>query len=90
MNYQETSREAFVDFSKVSGVLDLAILKTLQDFPEGLICQDIEKHIKRSHQAVSGNLRHLVEKGYVVASGNFGSTESGRKAIVWTLSKNSN
>jgi Mn-dependent DtxR family transcriptional regulator len=87
MNYQETSRQAFISFSEVSGFLDRAILETLQDFPEGLTCQDIEKHIKRSHQAVSGNLRHLVEKGYVIPSGNFGLTESGRKAIVWVLKK---
>jgi len=52
---------------------------------DGLTCQDIELGIGRSHQAVSGNLRHLVEKGAVKESGSYGKTSSGRRAKKWTI-----
>lgn len=83
MNYRETSREAWERFREVSGELDRAILGVLRAGPA--TCQEIERRTDRSHQAVSGNLRHLVERGLVVASGEHGKTESGRRAIKWRL-----
>jgi predicted ArsR family transcriptional regulator len=83
MLYQPTSRDAWRSFLPVSAELDRAIMEALST--EDLICQDIEKKIKRSHQAVSGNLRHLVEKGAVVATGDYGKTSSGRRAKKWTI-----
>jgi Fic family protein len=85
MNYADTSREAWRSFLPVSHTLDDMIIAALKAFPEGLVCDEIEKIIERSHQAVSGNLRHLVERGVVVNTGAKGRTSSGRSAIRWGL-----
>lgn len=85
VEYQETSREAFIKFKPVSGDLDKKILEAISSNSDGMICQDIEKMIDRTHQAVSGNLRHLVERGFVKNSGKFGKTTSNRKAIIWQI-----
>lgn len=84
MLYRETSREALTGFAPVSGKLDALILSALERSP-ALTCQEIENAIRRDHQSVSGNLRHLVERGLVRASGLYGQTRSGRKAIRWEL-----
>lgn len=83
--YRDTSREAWESFLPVSAALDRAIMAALDVMggSEGLTCQEIEGLIERSHQAVSGNLRHLVERGLVLDSGRHGKTDSGRKAIKW-------
>ncbi|MCA6108148.1 hypothetical protein [Bradyrhizobium cenepequi] len=89
IRYQPTSREAWRDFLPVSAELDRLIMECLTRASEGgLICQEIETRICRSHQAVSGNLRHLVERGAVKPSGLYGTTEAGRKAIRWTVAYN--
>jgi hypothetical protein len=87
--YKETSREAWDSIEgEISGALDLDILSTIAAHePDGIICQAIEEELNRLHQAVSGNLRHLVEKGYVQESGRYGQTRSGRKAILWVLAR---
>jgi predicted transcriptional regulator len=82
IHYQQTSREAYESFEPLSGRLDNLIMLALHSNGP-LTCQEIEARIFRSHQAVSGNLRHLVERGYVEKSGQFGFTQSGRKAIKW-------
>lgn len=84
-NYQPTSREAYDSMKPISGKLDMEIMRALEDHPEGITCQDIEDYIRRDHQAVSGNLRHLVENGHAKASGRFGQTRSGRRAILWIV-----
>ena len=83
IEYKPTSREAWRSFLPVTAELDRDICSalTLGD----MTCQEIEEHIGRIHQAVSGNLRHLVEKGLVEESGTFGQTTSGRRAIRWRL-----
>lgn len=83
MKYQPTSRDAYASFLPVAAELDRAICAAL--FSRDQTCQSIEEEIDREHQAVSGNLRHLVEKGLVEESGRFGMTRSGRRAIVWRL-----
>lgn len=84
--YQPTSRAAYEQFAPVSGELDRCILAVIREAGQaGIICQAIEAAIGRSHQAVSGNLRHLVEKGLVEPSGNFGLTTSKRRAIKWRI-----
>ena len=87
MIYRRTSREAWDSIEgKVSGALDLAILGQLQKHqPVGVICEKIEKAIGRKHQAVSGNLRHLVEGGYAAPTEGRGLTSSGRRAIKWKI-----
>ena len=87
MNYQDTSRDAFQEFKPVSGRLNQEIMRALRDHPDGITCQAIEVYIRRDHQAVSANLRHLVEKGHAEASGRYGTTRSGRKAILWVVAK---
>ena len=81
--YRETSREAWESMIPIAAELDHAIMTALKTGPT--ICQDIEATIERSHQSVSGNLRHLVENGYVEPSGEFGQTQSGRRAIKWRI-----
>ena len=86
ISYQHTSREAWQSLLPVSAALDRLIMQEIEGSgPNGITCQDIEHRIGRSHQAVSGNLRHLAEKGLVEASGKFGLTESGRRAIRWRV-----
>lgn len=85
--YQQTSREAYQGFGgAVSGALDSLIVEALNRAgPEGLTCEAIELAIGRTHQAVSGNLRHIVERGIIRDSGAKGKTSSGRSAILWVL-----
>lgn len=88
IDYQDTSREAWRSFLPVSAELDRLILGAISDAgAEGIICEQIEERIGRSHQAVSGNLRHLVEKGYVVDTGELGKTRSNRPAMRRRLSR---
>jgi predicted ArsR family transcriptional regulator len=84
MLYRETSREAWAGFQPLSPKLDDQILAALKHVGRAT-CQEIEEAIGRDHQSVSGNLRHLVEDGKVRASGEFGKTRSGRRAIRWEL-----
>lgn len=85
MLYRETSREAWDGFKPaLSGRLDDQILAALKHAGKAT-CQEIEQALSREHQAVSGNLRHLVERGLVKPSGGYGQTRSGRRAILWTL-----
>jgi len=84
VKYQPTSREAWRAFIPVAAELDRAICEYLhRNGPS--TCQDIELALDRSHQSVSGNLRHLVENGLVEASGDFGKTKSGRRANLWQI-----
>ncbi len=84
--YKHTSREAYQAIAPVSGELDRLIINAIcASMPDGIICEDIELAIGRSHQAVSGNLRHIVERGLVKDSGSKGKTASGRNAIKWIL-----
>ena len=84
IKYQETSRDAWTWFQKFSGELDGKIITALDEAGEaGLICQHIEAKIGQPHEAVSGNLRHLVERGIIKPTDRRGKTRSGRSAIIW-------
>lgn len=86
MTYRTTSLLAWKSFLPVSPVLDdmiIAVLKAVGAV--GITCDAIEDIIERSHQAVSGNLRHLVQKGRAKDSGTKGKTKTGRAAINWVL-----
>lgn len=83
--YQETSREAWRAFVPVSNFLDTQIMETLQASWVGLTCEQIEDITGRKHQAVSGNLSRLKNRGLVRPSGRFGKTRGGRKAIIWVI-----
>jgi predicted transcriptional regulator len=76
--YQQTSREAY---AVPQPTLDEQIVESLGIAP--MTCNEIELRINRKHQAVSGNLRHLVERGIVEASGEYGITQYGKRAIKW-------
>ena len=86
IHYQETSREAWKSWRDIpSDTLDGQILAVLFE-SKGLACWEIEQVIGNTHQAVSGNLRHLVEKGFVRDSGRKGRSESGKRTvIIWEL-----
>lgn len=81
--YKPTSRDAWRSFLPLSAELDRAIMDALAEKPR--TCQEIEDRICREHQSVSANLRHAVEAGLVEASGEYGKTRSGRRAIIWSL-----
>jgi hypothetical protein len=86
MLYRHTSGSAWDAFLPISAALDRQIMTALERAePHGLICQEIEDKIGRIHQAVSGNLRHLVERGYVIATSTHGVTRSNRVAIKWRI-----
>lgn len=83
-NYKETSREALEEFQPVSPTLDDLILGEIEASGSvGITCEGIELRLGRKHQAVSGNLRHLVERGLVKHSGEYGRTSSNRRAMLW-------
>jgi len=84
--YRETSRVAWRQSVSSSGSLDHAIMEAIEAAGrDGITCSDIEAQIKRTHQACSGNLRHLVERKLVEPSGQHGLTPSGRKAMKWRV-----
>jgi hypothetical protein len=86
--YKHTSREAYRTFTPASGSLDATILRVIEAAgAPGIICEHIEQQLGRSHQAVSGNLRHVVERGLVKHNGKFDLTKSRRKAMCWVLSR---
>jgi hypothetical protein len=87
LQQQPTSAEAWLKWLGIpSDSLDAKIIAVLADAGSfGLMCWQIEVKIARSHQSVSGNLRHLVERGLVKASGQHGRTPSRRKAMCWVL-----
>lgn len=88
IEYRDTSRDAWDSFDAVSGDLDREILVTIRrHHPAGITCDAIEVAIDRKHQSVSGNLRHLVERGLVEDSGERALIRSGRTAILWVLSE---
>jgi hypothetical protein len=84
--YKATSREALRAFAPVTGDLDNAIIKAIRlAGAKGISDEGIEQLTGRKHQAVSGNRRHLVERGVIRDSGNRGKTRSGRACILWVL-----
>jgi hypothetical protein len=86
MTYRATSRDAWKAFLPASPILDDMILAALKAAGTlGATCEEIEETIERKHQAVSGNLSHLVKAGAVECTGTFGKTRSGRRAIKWRV-----
>jgi hypothetical protein len=85
---RSTSIAAWHSFVPFSAALDRQICEALERAGSaGLICQEIETAISREHQAVSGNLRHLVEREVVRPTRLRGRTRSGRSAIKWVLAE---
>jgi hypothetical protein len=82
---QETSLEAWDEWQgKPSAQLDSQILNALGDAgPEGMMCWQIEMEIDRTHQAVSGNMTHLAERGAIVKTSRKGKTPRGFTAYYW-------
>jgi DNA-binding MarR family transcriptional regulator len=68
--------------AKPLGPLDYAILRSLVSHPRR--CKEIEHVLDRDHEAVSGNLRHLVQRRFVEKYGS-GMNPSGRPAALWRL-----
>ncbi|MER8640979.1 hypothetical protein [Mesorhizobium sp. M1252] len=80
---QETSREAYASILPVSAKMAQDVLNQLAQNPDGITSQAIGDNIGREHHSVSGTMRGLVLDGHAKASGRFGQTRSGRKAILW-------
>lgn len=68
--------------AKPLGPLDFAILRSLVSHPRR--CKEIEHVLNRDHEAVSGNLRHLVQRKFVEKCG-YGINPSGRPAALWQI-----
>jgi hypothetical protein len=85
INMQQTSLDAWDRWQgKPSNLVDGLILKALYEAgPDGLMCWQIEKKIDREHQTVSGNLRHIVERGGAFRLDKRGKAPSGRGAYYW-------
>lgn len=95
--YKDTSHQALRSFAPATGSLDEQIIGAIREAGDsGITCEAIEEKLQRSHQAVSGNLRHLCENKFdktgsliraplVRASGLHGLTRSNRKAMKWVL-----
>lgn len=82
----ERYRAAWRDFVPPTATTDRSIMEALTlGGDQGLTCAEIEAHTNRTHQAISGNLRHLAERGLVEQSGFKGRTESGRLAAKWRV-----
>ncbi len=67
--------------------LDEEILFALRTYPAGLTCEEVEDLTGRLHQAVSGNMRHLVERGQMHDSGEKRRLRTFKNAIIWRLGK---
>ncbi len=84
IHYQETSREAWASFMPKSATTDAAIIEHIdRSGTKGMADCEVEAATGISHQTVSGNRRHLVERGLIKPTNTFGRTKSGRKAIRW-------
>jgi hypothetical protein len=84
--YKDTSRAAWQEFiaDRGSATLDSMILSYLAWCGDaGATCEEIEIGIDRKHQCVSGNLRHLVERGQVENTGTLRRNPRNRNCIVW-------
>lgn len=82
IRYQPTSRDAWESIDKDS--IDGKILACLNEAGMvGRMCWQIEEQTGLAHQSCSGNLRHLVERGFVVRSERRGKTPTGRSAFYW-------
>ena len=81
---QVTSREAAR--ARPRGTVDEQILDVVRELG-GAADHEIEARTGLKHQTISGNRRHLVERGKLHASDERRPTPSGRNAIVWRLGK---
>lgn len=69
---------------KPSAQLDGEILRTLWAAGErGMMCWQIELVIGRTHQSVSGNMTHLLERGGIQRTDRTGKTPRGYTAHYW-------
>ncbi len=82
---QSTSLEAWDRWQgKPSAQLDGEILSALHGAGRtGLMCWEIEAIIDRTHQAVSGNMTHLAERGGIFRTDRTGKTPRGYTAYYW-------
>lgn len=85
MDYQDTSRAAWEEIRNTPTytTIDARILALLAACPQGLTDDRMEQVTGIKHQTISGNRRHLAERGLVLDSGRRELTRSGRSAIVW-------
>lgn len=81
--YQETSRAAYRAYLKNFGPNDRKIVNALRKGPQ--TDQEVQTRTKLQQSTVSGNRRHLVQRGYVRDSEIKGKTRSGLPAIKWML-----
>jgi len=96
MEIQQTSLEAYNSIRKGNNPLMQEIIDTLAEEAEwsymggdGLTCDELEQILDGKHQSVSAKIRLGVQNKEIEDSGMRRETRSGRKAIVWVLTRES-
>lgn len=94
MEIQQTSLEAYNSLRKGNNPLMQEIIDTLAEEAEwsymggdGLTCDELEQILDGKHQSVSAKIREGVLNKEIEDSGMRRKTRSGRKAIVWVLTR---
>lgn len=86
MTRRDTQDEAWNAWDdETSDDLDGRILALLRANPQGLTDEAMGRALGALHQTVSGNRRHLVEKGRVRFSGERVVKANGRRSRTWVL-----
>lgn len=79
----DTSKAASSSLELVLNDLQLLVLKTIEEAPNGMTCDEVELKLNLRHQTASARVNELMEAEYIVDSGERRKTSSGRKATVW-------
>lgn len=83
--YTPTPREVWQRYVSPKSLLDPLIMDVIEaSGEEGIISQDVEAKIGRSHQAVSANITRLAQRG-LIEIGGYGRTVSGMRARKWRI-----
>jgi hypothetical protein len=86
---QVTSIEAYQSVKQHIPSIQERIVNHINQFGPD-ICDHMEYILVLSHQTCSASIRGLVKQGILEDSGDKGYTRSGRRAIIWKLTENTN
>lgn len=79
----DTSKAASSSLELVLNELQLLVLTTIEEAPNGMTCDEVELRLNLRHQTASARVNELMEANLIVDSGERRKTSSGRKATVW-------
>lgn len=82
MTIQQTSRDAYASIN--ASTTRQRVYDAIATF-ETITAEDIQAVLDMAGNTVRPRIRELVEAKRVEASGTFGATKSGRKAIKWKV-----